>query len=85
MLLEQLFTFAACRQISRIVAVSEVRFERILQRAGLLTSRFGPPLRIGKTVAVSGFADVSDLNVRRLQRAVVTHRPDVPCDLRAAA
>jgi acyl homoserine lactone synthase len=69
MMLEQLFTFAARRKISRIVAVSDVRFERILGRAGLLTSRFGPPLRIGKTAAVSGFADVSDLNVRRMQLA----------------
>lgn len=69
MLLEQLFTFAARRNISRIVAVSEVRFERVLGRAGLLTERYGPPLRIGKTLAVSGFADVSDLNLRRLQTA----------------
>jgi acyl homoserine lactone synthase len=67
LLLEQLFTFAARRKISRIVAVADVRFERVLKRAGLLTQRFGPPLQIGVTKAISGFADVSELNVRRMQ------------------
>ncbi|MDX2224902.1 MAG: acyl-homoserine-lactone synthase [Rhodospirillaceae bacterium] len=66
MLLDQLFTFADRRGISRIVAVSDLRFERILKRSGLLTHRFGPPLQIGVTRAVSGYADVSELNLRRL-------------------
>ncbi len=69
LLLEQLFAFAARRDISRIVAVADVRFERILGRAGLLTQRFGPPLQIGVTRAISGYADVSDLNIRRMQLA----------------
>jgi len=67
LLLEQLFNFAARREISRIVAVADVRFERILKRAGLLTQRFGPPMQIGVTRAISGYADVSDLNVRRMR------------------
>jgi acyl homoserine lactone synthase len=67
LLLDQLFAFAARRKISRIVAVADVRFERILKRAGLLTQRFGPPLQIGVTKAISGFADVSELNVRRMR------------------
>jgi acyl homoserine lactone synthase len=67
LLLEQLFKFAAQRDITRIVAVADVRFERILKRAGLLTHRYGPPMQIGVTSAVSGFADVSDLNLRRMQ------------------
>lgn len=67
MLLDQLATFAKRRNISRIVAVSDVRFERILKRAGLLTQRFGPPLQIGVTRAVSGYADVHELNARRAQ------------------
>jgi len=67
LLLEQLFDFAARRDISRIVAVADVRFERILKRAGLLTFRYGPPMQIGVTRAVSGYADVTDLNLRRLQ------------------
>lgn len=69
LLLEELFKFAERRNISRIVAVSDVRFERILKRAGLLTTRFGPPLQIGVTKAVSGYADVSELNMRRLELA----------------
>jgi N-acyl-L-homoserine lactone synthetase len=67
LLLEQLFTFAARRNISRIVAVADVRFERILKRAGLLTQRYGAPMQIGVTKAISGYADVSELNLRRMQ------------------
>jgi acyl homoserine lactone synthase len=67
MLLDQLGAFAARRNISRIVAVTDVRFERILKRAGLLTNRFGQPLQIGVTRAVAGYADVSDLALRRMQ------------------
>ena len=67
LLLDQLFTFAARRNLSRIVAVCDVRFERILKRSGLLTNRFGVPLQVGITQAVAGFADVSALNLRRLQ------------------
>lgn len=77
MLLEQLFTFAARRHIARIVAVTEVRFERVLGRAGLLTERFGPAQRIGNTMAVAGFADVSDLNLRRMQFAAEAARTSI--------
>lgn len=73
MLLEQLFTFADHRGISRIVAVTDIRFERILKRAGLLTNRFGPPLQVGVTKAVSGYADVSELNLKRLELANQKH------------
>ena len=69
MLLEELFKFAKRRNVSRFVAVSDVRFEHILKRAGLLTTRFGPALQIGVTKAVSGFADVNELNIRRLELA----------------
>ena len=65
-LLDELFKFASRRNIERIVAVSDIRFERILKRAGLLTQRYGPPLQIGVTKAVSGYADVTELNLRRL-------------------
>lgn len=88
LLLEQLFTFAARREISRIVAVADVRFERILGRAGLLTQRFGPPLQIGVTRAISGYADVSDLNIRRMRlmaREKGQHLPPQRADLPAAA
>jgi len=75
MLLDQLGAFAKRRNISRIVAVTDVRFERILKRAGLLTNRFGPPLEIGVTRAVAGYADVQDLSVRRQQLRLQAARP----------
>lgn len=83
MLLDQLGTFAKRRNISRIVAVSDVRFERILKRAGLLTQRFGPPLQIGVTRAVSGYADVAELSVRRAQLRALTQAPATPFKLAA--
>ena len=89
LLLEQLFSFAARRNISRIVAVADVRFERILNRAGLLTQRYGAPMQIGVTRAISGYADVSDLNVRRMQLAAREKALHLPApqllDLPAAA
>ena len=69
LLLDQLFTFAARRSIRRIVAVADVRFERVLKRAGLRTHRYGAPLQIGVTRAISGYADVSELNLRRMRLA----------------
>ncbi len=78
LLLEQLFAFAAHRDIRQIVAVADVRFERILKRSGLLTHRYGPPLQIGVTKAISGYADVSDLNLRRLQLGLA---PDMTAGL----
>ena len=87
MLLEQLGAFAKRRSISRIVAVSDVRFERILKRAGLLSHRYGPPLQIGVTRAVSGYADVSELNQRRAQAKLLAAAPTMPyeAELKAAA
>jgi acyl homoserine lactone synthase len=87
LLLDQLFTFATRRQISRIVAVADVRFERILKRAGLLTQRYGAPMQIGVTKAISGYADVSELNLRRLQLTARRNETTLPEleDLRAAA
>jgi N-acyl-L-homoserine lactone synthetase len=87
MLLDQLGAFAKRRNISRIVAVSDVRFERILKRAGLLSYRYGPPLQIGVTRAVSGYADVSELNQRRAHAKLAAAAPLMPyeAELRAAA
>ncbi|MBL8643825.1 MAG: GNAT family N-acetyltransferase [Rhodospirillaceae bacterium] len=70
LLLDQLFTFAARRNLSRIVAVSDVRFERVLKRSGLITQRFGAPLQIGVTRAVAGYADVSAANLQRMHAGV---------------
>ncbi|SDR45156.1 acyl homoserine lactone synthase [Rhizobiales bacterium GAS113] len=37
-----------------VVTVTDVRFERILQRAGWPLERFAPPMRIGATLALAG-------------------------------
>jgi N-acyl-L-homoserine lactone synthetase len=87
LLLNQLFTFAARRNLSRIVAVCDVRFERILKRSGLLTNRFGPPMQVGVTRAVAGFADVTALNLRRMQlelnQSPLAAEPSAPLKLAA--
>lgn len=49
--------------IERIVAVCDVRFERVLQRSGLRTSRYGDPCRIGNSIAVAGWFSVSEENL----------------------
>jgi acyl homoserine lactone synthase len=81
LLLEQLFTFASRRDINRIVAVADVRFERILKRAGLLTQRYGAPMQVGVTTAVSGYADVTELNLRRLQLKARSAMAEELCEL----
>ena len=64
MLMEELFKFASRRKLRRIVAVSDIRFERIMKRAGFETTRYGPPMQIGVTKALSAYADVSEINLR---------------------
>jgi N-acyl-L-homoserine lactone synthetase len=53
--------------IERIIAVSELRFERILTRSGLTTHRFAPPIQIGNTKAVAGWFDVTGENLQRVR------------------
>ena len=55
--------------LERIVAVSEVRFERILKRSGVITYRFAPPTFLGNTRAVAGWFDVTEENLRRVREA----------------
>ena len=43
-----------------IVTVTDTRMERILRRAGWPLERIGPPMRIGKTMALAGFLHASD-------------------------
>ena len=49
--------------IERIVAVCDLKFERILRRSGLQTNRFGQPRQVGNTVAVAGWFDVTEDNL----------------------
>ncbi|MDA0703372.1 MAG: GNAT family N-acetyltransferase [Proteobacteria bacterium] len=57
-----------CQQIGvrRVVAATDLRFERILKRAGLPVGRYGTPRRIGNVTAVSGWTDVTEGNLRRI-------------------
>lgn len=49
--------------IRRVVSVTDVRFERVLRKAGLLCQRFGPPVRIGSTLAVAGWLEATQETV----------------------
>lgn len=66
-MLIHLIEFARKNGIRRIVAASDVRFERILRRAGLPTVRLGKPRQIGVSRAVAGAAEMSEENLRRVQ------------------
>ena len=54
--------------LERIVAVSEVRFERVLKRSGLITHRFAPSVRLGNSKAVAGWFEVTEENLRRVRK-----------------
>ena len=45
--------------IDQYVTVTTVAIERLLRRAGVVTSRFGPPVRIGVENAVALYVDVA--------------------------
>ncbi|WP_119460101.1 acyl-homoserine-lactone synthase [Rhodospirillaceae bacterium SYSU D60014] len=62
-----LIEFARKNGIRRIVAASDVRFERILHRAGLPTVRLGQPRQIGVSRAVAGSAEMSEENLQRVR------------------
>jgi len=58
-MLVALLRFGLANRIDRVVAAADVRFERILRRAGLRSGRFGRAHRIGECLAVAGWTDVS--------------------------
>lgn len=63
-----------------VVTVTDVRFERILRRAGWPLERFAPPIQIDDTKALAGHLPISEsalMNVRemgQIQRPVLTTR-----------
>lgn len=73
-MLIELFDFAERYGIRRIVAASDIRFDRILQRAGLETQHFGPHVRMENSSAVAGWADISPENRARIE-ARLSGRP----------
>lgn len=57
------------RGIEKVVSVTDVRFERILKGAGLLCERYGPPVRIGKMLAVAGWLRATEENLSNVETA----------------
>jgi N-acyl-L-homoserine lactone synthetase len=63
-----------------VVTVTDVRFERILRRAGWPLERFAPPMQIDDTKALAGHLPITEsalMNVRevgRLQGSVIAAR-----------
>jgi len=67
-LLIQLLAVGLANNLTAIVTVTEVRFERVLHRAGLTTHRFHKSMRIGSSNAVAGQTPVTIENLARLIR-----------------
>lgn len=53
--------------IRRVVSVTDLRFERILNATGLKCTRFGPPLQVGCTKAVAGWMEPTEEALKVLQ------------------
>lgn len=70
-----LVEFGLARELREIVTVTDARLERILRRASWPLRRIGPPVQIGKTLAVAGFLEVSIAALQRLREAGGLHGP----------
>jgi acyl homoserine lactone synthase len=51
--------FGLSRQLTEIITVTDARMERILRRAGWPLRRIGMPRKLGTTLAVAGYLEVS--------------------------
>ncbi|HYE00823.1 MAG TPA: acyl-homoserine-lactone synthase [Alphaproteobacteria bacterium] len=71
-LLRGLFRHGQRCGIARFAACSDTRFQRLLERAGVQLALFGPPVRIGATEAVGGYADVASQADRLIGMAWAT-------------
>lgn len=65
-LLIQLIAVGLTNNLSSILAVTEVRFERVLRRAGLMMERYCAPMPIGDTRGVAGWTPVTLENLAGL-------------------
>lgn len=78
-MLIDLFNFSEANGINRIVAASDIRFDRILKRAGLSTTHFGPAVRMENSSAVAGWAEITPENRARIEnRLTDTYVPNLP-------
>ena len=81
-MLLDLFDFSESNGITRIVAASDIRFDRILKRAGLTTTHYGPAVRMENSYAVAGWAEITPENRECIKmRLVDTQPPSVPTAL----
>jgi N-acyl-L-homoserine lactone synthetase len=61
--------FGLSQQLSDIVTVTDARMERILRRAGWPLRRIGEPRKLGSTLAVAGYLDVSTESLANIRAA----------------
>ena len=61
--------FGLSRRLTDIVTVTDARMERILRRAGWPLQRIGNPRKLGNTLAVAGYLDVSNESLTRVRTA----------------
>ncbi len=81
-MLLDLFDFSEANGITRIVAASDIRFDRILKRAGLSTTHYGPAVRMENSYAVAGWADIAPENRKRIEKRLAeAHMPSVPATI----
>ncbi|MCZ6770665.1 MAG: GNAT family N-acetyltransferase [Proteobacteria bacterium] len=66
-MLLDLFDFSEANGITRIIAASDIRFDRILKRAGLKTTHYGPAVRMENSHAVAGWANITPKNRKRIE------------------
>lgn len=71
LLLEAMLEVGLDHGITRIVAICELPFERLLRRCGLETHRLGQPMAIGNAPAVAGYFDASEDNLARVRQGRV--------------
>lgn len=64
-----LVEFGLAHELREIVTVTDTRLERILRRTSWPLRRVGPPIRIGNTLAVAGFLEISGHALLRLREA----------------
>lgn len=62
-------TYCLEHGIDQMVSVTDVRFERVLRTAGLICERYGPSIRIGSTLAVAGWLEATEENLRNVETA----------------
>jgi acyl homoserine lactone synthase len=66
-LLSALIEWGLLRHSRQIVAVIDLRMERILRRAGWTISRIAPPVRLADSFAVAGTLEVSQTIAERIR------------------